>query len=223
MRKLIQLTEEALDEKIDKLAGTYLGEDDYDILITEDCEVRKPNGDLLLIFRKGVLPSSYCKRAYPALRKAATISYNRGLAAGDAKDANIGPKGDVSVYKTRVKPIKSDGTVSNTQFAKAVESGVIGFYDRYPRIPYCRLTAFSLDHPEKFREALPLIRSIDQVFKEEVPDRYNAQLEMVKKTSKDFYIHGTSFTTITINRNFRTALHKDKGDLKQGFGVSRPR
>ena len=41
---------------------------------------------------------------------------------------------------------------------------------------------------------------------------------MIKKTSKDFYIKGTVFTTITINKNFRTAIHTDKGDLKEVFG-----
>ena len=28
----------------------------------------------------------------------------------------------------------------------------------------------------------------------------------------------TAFSTITINRNFRTALHRDAGDYKDGFG-----
>ena len=41
---------------------------------------------------------------------------------------------------------------------------------------------------------------------------------MINKTNPDFYIKGTVFTTITINKNFRTAIHTDKGDLKEGFG-----
>jgi hypothetical protein len=41
---------------------------------------------------------------------------------------------------------------------------------------------------------------------------------MIDKTTKDFYIANTVFSTITINRNFRTAIHKDKGDLPEGFG-----
>ena len=28
----------------------------------------------------------------------------------------------------------------------------------------------------------------------------------------------TSFSTVTINRNFRTAMHRDAGDFKDGFG-----
>jgi hypothetical protein len=42
---------------------------------------------------------------------------------------------------------------------------------------------------------------------------------MVEKTSKDFVIPGTVFTTVTVNRNWQTAVHQDKGDLKAGFGV----
>ena len=33
-----------------------------------------------------------------------------------------------------------------------------------------------------------------------------------------FKITNTAFSTVTINRNFRTALHKDAGDFKGGFG-----
>ena len=31
-------------------------------------------------------------------------------------------------------------------------------------------------------------------------------------------IPNTAFSTVTINRNFRTALHRDAGDFKGGFG-----
>lgn len=120
---------------------------------------------------------------------------------------------------TRLRPMKQDGTVSNTNYAQAVHSGIIGFYDRYPRIPYCRLTAFNLYQPEKFQAAMPLIRAIDEAFKKNVPGRYAAQLKVVKQTSPDFVIHKTAFTTITVNKNWVTALHKDKGDLTEGFGV----
>jgi hypothetical protein len=34
-----------------------------------------------------------------------------------------------------------------------------------------------------------------------------------------YRIGNTVFTTITINKNFRTAIHKDKGDFKDGFGI----
>ena len=64
-----------------------------------------------------------------------------------------------------------------------------------------------------------MIESVDQVFAKEMPDRYQAQREIIEKTSGDFYINGTVFTTITVNKNWQTAVHKDAGDYAPGFGV----
>jgi hypothetical protein len=214
------------DEDIDPLAGLFLGKKYYDLLIRdEDITVLKPDGSPLLIFKKGVLPASVCKAAYPALRKvAATEAGNRGMAAGIVQEGEwkLLKRPTIKATpnaKVRMKPIKKDGTLSNTSYAKLSPSGVIGFMDRNSRFPYCRLTAFNMHEPEKFAAAMPFIKAVDDVFKKEMPDRYAAQMDYVKKTSKDFVIHGTAFTTITINLSFRTAAHKDEGDLKEGFGV----
>ena len=212
------------DKEVDSLAGTYLNKEHYDLLIQDDAKVYKPDGSLLLVFRRRILPASVCKAAYPALRKAAKGAMNRGMAAGiiPEKFSKIG--GSRTYIKssdnaTRARPIKKDGTLSNTSYAKGVPSGIIGYFDRYPRIPYCRLTAFNLEHPERFALAMPYIKAINQIFLQETPDRYEAQMKMVKKTSKDFVIHNTAFTTVTVNRNWQTAVHKDAGDLPEGFGV----
>ena len=49
-----------------------------------------------------------------------------------------------------------------------------------------------------------------------VPDRHREQWERANST--EFVVPNTSFSTITINYNWRTALHKDDGDFKDGFG-----
>jgi hypothetical protein len=41
---------------------------------------------------------------------------------------------------------------------------------------------------------------------------------MAQKTNKDFLIGDTVFTTVTVNKNFRTAIHTDAGDFKGGLG-----
>lgn len=223
--KKIRLKEQdcLTDPEANSLAAKELEDSSFRILVQEDTDVIKPGGGILLKYRKDVLPETACKKARPALRKAANISYNRGYAAGEVelegdKFSNI-KQGEFISDGSRYWPIKPDGTLSNTSYAKGVESGVIGFYDKYPRIPYCRLTAFNLHHPEKFQAALPMIKAIDEVFKSEMPKRYSNQLELVRRTSSDFVISETSFTTITINRNWRTRVHKDEGDLREGFGV----
>jgi hypothetical protein len=98
-------------------------------------------------------------------------------------------------------------------------SGLAGYYDRYTRTPYCRLTAFNIDHSTEFDRARPLVRAVDRAFAEAVPDRYAAQQAIIQRTSPDFYIRGTVFTTMTVNHNWRTAQHRDAGDYAPGFGV----
>lgn len=41
----------------------------------------------------------------------------------------------------------------------------------------------------------------------------------VRATHPSWLIAGTAFTAVTVNRDFRTAVHKDRGDLRAGFGV----
>ena len=44
------------------------------------------------------------------------------------------------------------------------------------------------------------------------------QIQYNQAHETDFVIKDTAFSTVTINYNWRTALHKDAGDLKEGFG-----
>jgi hypothetical protein len=50
-----------------------------------------------------------------------------------------------------------------------------------------------------------------------VPERYKIQHERAAGNPA-FQIKDTAFSSVTINRNFRTGLHMDAGDLREGFG-----
>jgi hypothetical protein len=226
--KVIRLTSAALsDEDCDGLAGHLLGADAYDTLIEDEADIYKPDGTLLARLRQRVLDPVMCESAFPVWADAAHDTTNRGYAGGiietqeEADRLAIGRGGIGARFTspTRVRPIRADGTLSNTEIAKTVQSGIVGFFDRNPRFPYCRLTAYNLAHPRRFASVIPFIQRVDAKFRELVPKRHEAQLRYVQKTSADFTIHGTSFTTVTVNRNFQTAVHKDVGDLKLGFGV----
>lgn len=221
--KTIKLGTEIPEEEIAKLEGKKLDESYFDILIDSDTDVFTPSGEPLLLYRHNILPAAVCKAAYNPLREAGKNAHgNRGMAAGEPEEMKIYNRKAVPTSKNskvRIKPIKLDGTVSNTSYAQAAPSNVIGFYNREARFPYCRLTAFNMHHADLFREALPYIRCISEVFKALCPERYEAQRSVIEQTSPDFVIPGTAFTTITVNYNFVTATHKDVGDLKEGFGV----
>ena len=56
------------------------------------------------------------------------------------------------------------------------------------------------------------------MFQKLIPDSYEKQITQANKKPR-LKIPDTSFSTITINRNFRTALRRDAGDYKDGFEI----
>lgn len=107
--------------------------------------------------------------------------------------------------------------ISDTSYANPVNSGIAGWFDRYPRIPYGRATSYTRDNYEKFQKAYPLLQRLSKGFSDLLPQRWSAQKACIDKLDPAFYVPETVFTTITVNRTFRTAAHRDAGDLSAGF------
>ena len=110
-----------------------------------------------------------------------------------------------------------DKYISDTNYANAVNSGIAGYFGRYPRIPYKRATAYTEKNKDLFEMSFPFLKTLDSKFKELVPERYSNQKKMADKLDPRFRVSDTVFTTITVNKNFRTAAHRDAGDLTTGF------
>jgi hypothetical protein len=107
--------------------------------------------------------------------------------------------------------------ISTTNYAKSVFSGVAGWYDRYPRIPFGRATSYTRDNFDKFKLSFPFLQSLDRGFKELLPWRWSNQKSAVDEIDSRFVVPETVFTTITVNKSFRTAAHRDAGDLDTGL------
>lgn len=107
--------------------------------------------------------------------------------------------------------------ISDTTYANTVNSGIAGWFDRYPRIPYGRATAYTKNNPEKFKLAYPFLQHLAEGFKDLLPWRYANQMREADKLDKRFLVPDTPFTTITVNKTFRTAAHYDAGDLTTGL------
>jgi len=118
-----------------------------------------------------------------------------------------------------LKIIKKEDGVSKMKVNNQVASNPIGFYEsgkNFADLP-CRLTHFTRTNFEKYNDGLPFIQQIDKVFKRLIPESHYKQL--IRADEKPHLkIPKTSFSTVTINRNFRTAMHRDAGDFKEGFG-----
>lgn len=107
--------------------------------------------------------------------------------------------------------------ICQTTYANGVLSGIAGWFDRYPRIPYGRATSYTANNPEKFALAYPFLQHLAKGFKELLPWRYENQMKAARKLDPRFLVPETPFTTITVNNTFRTAAHYDAGDLNAGL------
>lgn len=192
------------DKQASGLASKLLKEDSFNLLINYDADVYcAETGKPVAKFRKNLIPASIAKKAYENLRGAASPTRNRGVSSSDHK----------------LKLMKKDGTISGTNQTKQPSlSGVIGYFDRTPRTPYCRQTAFTQLQFEKFKNSYGIIKFVDSIYEKLMPDHYARQKAAADETEQDFVIRGTSFTTVTVNKNWQTAVHKDQGDFKEGFG-----
>lgn len=102
-----------------------------------------------------------------------------------------------------------------------IVSNAIGYFvDRRP----CRKTAFTAKRLGAWPDCQPFIYECDAVFARHYQERHQAQLKVARSTDPDFVIGQTAFTTVTVNlwdatHDARTRVHKDAGDLPEGFGV----
>ena len=115
--------------------------------------------------------------------------------------------------------VEKKGGVSKMKVNNQVASNPVGYYEsnkNFASLP-CRLTHFTRTNYEKYTQGLPFIQRIDSLFKELVHDAYQCQHERAS-LKPHLTIPDTCFSSVTINRNFRTALHQDAGDFKGGFG-----
>ena len=127
------------------------------------------------------------------------------------------------VVKMSVKERKEEARgveetyISDTTYANVVLSGIAGWFDRYPRIPYGRATAYTQNHYDKFQMSFPFLQSLDRGFRELLPWRWGNQRRVADQVDPAFLVPGTVFTTITVNKTFRTAAHYDAGDYSDGL------
>lgn len=192
------------DEAANKLTNVFVTPSMITNIIENDADVYTEEGKLLLKFRKNTLSQKHTTDFYDNVIKFALHSTNnRGSATGsNSKNVYDNPKIMTNIfgYFDRYSPIQKK------QFREAGMKQPL-------EVRECR---FNRDYPELYEKTLPLIRDINSLYKEHTPVHFKKQNNKAKETA--FKIPGTAFTTITTNVNFRTSIHTDKGDDKEGFG-----
>ena len=213
MRKLCVETQMA-DSPVAELKGKMLDDSHVKHTIgSESTTVVTPEGNVLAVLIKNVLPSTLCLTAEPLFLSAATatvIHSFRGTAAGEKMVQR--PKLDGTLSKVL--------TVPDVPRLRGAKHGVLGYMDASNNgLNPCRTTSYTRDHWEQFSTTvMPYVQAVDGVFQTYMPERWAAQMS-VASTTPDYTIAGTTFSSITVNLNFATATHQDKGDLAEGFGV----
>jgi len=199
----MKVNKKVSDEQMEKIKDTNITESMIDTIINKDIEIYKEDGTLLLKFIKGALKNgdSFYNNIKPFIVK--YKSNNRGSVSGSKK-----------------KGIKNNPD-TNTM--------ILGYMDKWsPMQKYIfkklnfkpsvnvRQTMYNMDEPEKYKKIVPFIQQIDKLYKKNIPKQYNKQRKKADETP--FKIENTAFTTVTVNLNFKTMIHKDKGDDDEGFG-----
>ena len=199
--KTYKLKKQLTDEQAEKLKGKYLNSNNYDLLITEDADGYDVNGNLLFRFRKNAIPLETLMLGVNSFKDSIELTESRGYASGSSH-----------------KRIRKDGSVSNITVGNKVESGSVGFMDSGAMVKYCRKTAFAKNYFDKYKSGIPFVKFVDDKYKELCPDHYAKQKAIAQGTNQNYVIGDTAFTTVTVNKNFRTAVHQDAGDYPDGFG-----
>tara|TARA_B100001094_G_scaffold147151_1_gene142485 strand:- start:1469 stop:2503 length:1035 start_codon:yes stop_codon:yes gene_type:complete len=193
------------DTEADKLKGTELKRSMIKFIIKEDADVYNKDNLLLLRFRKNALGKKNTDMFYDNVKEfAQNITTNRGIASGSEKK-----KGNKEKVKIMANILGyMDGFSPSQKIAMKQKDLMTKLNVRESR--------FNIAFPDKWEKAQPLIRDIDRLYKKYCPGHYRKQRA---KADETFYrIKDTAFTTITVNINFKTHVHQDKGDDTDGFG-----
>jgi hypothetical protein len=107
-----------------------------------------------------------------------------------------------------------------------VKSGILGYYDQLtPQMKSAlggihqagRQTAFVKHYPERWEALVPFFQKISHHYKRICPKEHARQTRAMRNIHTNLRIPRTVFTTITINKNWRTSTHTDKGDFEHGM------
>ena len=191
------------DAQMKNLLNTYVKPSQIDFIIDHDADVYTKDGKLLMKFRTNVLNDYKINEFYDNIIDfAKRETSNRGSTSGSNKK-NVGdnPKVMTNIFG---------------YFDKLAPKQKMLMRQSGKKIMPVRQCKFNMDYPEKYKKTLPLLKEIDSLYKQLIPDPYSRQRKKANQTH--FKIEGTSFTTVTTNINFQTTIHTDKGDDEEGFG-----
>ena len=216
--------------------------DFYNCSNVYNCDVEAYDAEsdnIIFCLKKNVIDSKYYDFDEKLVKLSKMESVNRGNAAGKVTISGLqrgkehwkafpvaltDAKGnDVTGEKSSAFFKYNDGRISKRARSNSVQSFALGGFDKSPQHP-CRLTHYTKKHLEEYKTIFPLCQKISELYFNYFPDKWITQYDAYSKSPDEFLVPETNFSTITLNHDFRTASHRDKGDFKEGltcFSVKR--
>jgi len=221
-----------LSKKEDILLSQFL---ECKNIINEDCDVYdKATGDLVFIFRKDIIPKELYNIDNKLITHSRGLTPDRGNAAGKVTASGL-LKGKENWKAKPLYPCDKhgnplppdhkkhttyfkyeDGRISKRMRSNSVASHSVGGFTKNAGLP-CRLTHWTKKNLSAYHSIFPLTSFISDKYFEYVPDKWLNQNDKYNSSPEEFMIPNSNFSTLTINMDFRTATHKDKGDHKGGL------
>jgi len=214
--KTLYLAKLITDDELKTLKGEFI--DDGYILHTIDSDVDiydEDTKEFICSFRKRRLKKS--KIGFDNFKHLAVAARGRGLAAGpiDPQSVYFKKRQLVNTKGIRTSYLKKDGTISKMSINTPVLSTPIGYFEKLNSLGLekpCRLTFYTTQALQEYEAGKEFIYEVDRWYKKLRPVEYKIQKDRAD-LKPNFKIDHTAFSTITLNRNFRTALHQDQGDF----------
>jgi hypothetical protein len=193
-----------------RLKGKYANQADYvHGPIDEDCIVYSPRAPFGIVAQLVTGCLNTPQRTVELLRTVKGDLSNRALGAPP-------------MYRQR-----SDGSFSHTKEVPPSlrvpgESNFLGWFDKKPREPFCRPTAWSLKRPDILEVSRDFERAVHRVYKEERKPHWREQMAFMKNVSPVFRYLDSVYSTITVNHNAQFRYHCDRGVYERPCAAREP-
>ena len=206
------------DKEMLKLKGTFFTENGF-IIYNSSIDIYNKDNEILILYRKKNIPIKLKELAINNLEYIVKQpSNNRGIASGEfneIKYKEITGYNAKKISKFKGYRFKKNGDIGKYKISMPVYSGIIGFFNyTNPKTKTKEMRPTSSIKTEKnkkkFEKTFPFVEWVNNQYKKLIPTHYK---EMKNETSEKYTISNTIFSTITVNKNFQTATHKDKKDI----------
>jgi hypothetical protein len=192
-------------QAIGRFEGQFPDPSHVDQTVEVDTKVIAPNGSIIAVMLYHVIQPAVHKLAYRLWKTVDELPSNRATAVGSLSLPRI--KRDGTLGKRRGTP----EPVLKALARQGAAQGSLGYLDATPDQP-CHKTQLTRRQPKKLDDGQPLIKLVDALYKEYLPTFYAKQRSQVKRVPH-WRLWNTAFTTIYLAKNFRTAYHRDSGNL----------